>query len=295
MNIGDIAALLTALSWSLASLAFSHGVKKVGSIQANVCRLLFASVFLLFIIVVSGIPFNLSLNQTGYLIVSGIIGLVIGDTFLFKAYEHIGPRLSMLLMATVPAMSALLAFVLFGEALSFKSVTGILITIIGIGLVLYQSADAPAVNKYKISTNGIVFGLLAALGQALGLIFAKFAFQMGDINGFTASFIRISFSTLIMLPVIMTGRKHITLYRVLVTDKKALFSMLTGAFLGSGLGITLSLVAVQKTKVGIASTLMATAPIMMLPMVKVFFKEHLSWQAILGAFIAVSGIAVLFL
>lgn len=294
MNIGDIAALLTALSWSLASLAFSHGVKKVGSIQANVCRLLFASVFLLFIIMVTGIPFNLSLMQTGYLIISGIIGLVIGDTFLFKAYEHIGPRLSMLLMATVPAMSALLAFVLFGEALSFKSVTGILITIIGIGLVLYQSADAPAV-KYKISTNGIVFGLLAALGQALGLIFAKFAFQMGDINGFTASFIRISFSTLIMLPVIMTGRKHITLYRVLVTDKKALFSMLTGAFLGSGLGITLSLVAVQKTKVGIASTLMATAPIMMLPMVKVFFKEHLSWQAILGAFIAVSGIAVLFL
>ena len=294
MNIGDIAALLTALSWSLASLAFSHGVKKVGSVPANVCRLLFASVFLLFIILVSGIPFTLNLTQTGYLIISGIIGLVIGDTFLFKAYEHIGPRLSMLLMATVPAMSALLAFVLFGEALSTKAVTGILITVIGIGLVLYQSSEAPAV-KYKISTNGIIFGLLAALGQALGLIFAKFAFQMGDINGFTASFIRISFSTLIMLPVIMKGKKHIALYRVLVTDKKALLSMLTGAFLGSGLGITLSLIAVQKTKVGIASTLMATAPIMMLPMVKVFFKEHLSWQAILGAFIAVGGIAVLFL
>jgi drug/metabolite transporter (DMT)-like permease len=294
MNIGDIAALLTALSWSLASLAFSHGVKKIGSISANVCRLLFASVFLLIIIAVSGIPFNLSLVQTGYLIISGIIGLVIGDTFLFNAYEHIGPRLSMLLMATVPAMSALLAFVLFGEALSFKAAVGILITIIGIGLVLYQSSDAPAV-KYKINANGIVFGLLAALGQALGLIFAKFAFQMGDINGFTASFIRISFSTLIMLPVIMRGKKHTALYKVLVTDKKVLLSMLTGAFLGSGLGITLSLIAVQKTKVGIASTLMATAPIMMLPMVKIFFKEHLSWQAILGAFIAVGGIAVLFL
>ncbi|MDP4116177.1 MAG: DMT family transporter [Bacteroidota bacterium] len=294
MNIGDLSALLTAFFWSITSLAFSYGVTKIGSMQVNINRLLFASVFLFFIIIFSGIPYCLSFMQIIYLIISGIIGLVLGDTFLFKSYENIGPRLSMLLMAATPAISTLLAFLFLGEGLKFWAVAGILVTACGLGLVLYQRAETPAV-KYKINRAGIIYGLLAALGQALGLIFAKFAFQLGDISGFTAAFIRIFFSALILLPIGLATKKYFNPIKVFSQDKKALLSVLTGTIFGPVLGITFSLIAIQNTKVGIAATLMATSPIMMLPMVRYFFKERLTWQAILGAFIAVGGVAILFL
>jgi len=294
MNIGDLSALLTAFFWSITSLAFSYSVTKIGSMQVNINRLLFASVFLFFIIIFSGIPYCLSFMQIIYLIISGIIGLVLGDTFLFKSYENIGPRLSMLLMAATPAISTLLAFLFLGEGLKFWAVAGILVTACGLGLVLYQRAETPAV-KYKINRAGIIYGLLAALGQALGLIFAKFAFQLGDISGFTAAFIRIFFSALILLPIGLATKKYFNPIKVFSQDKKALLSVLTGTIFGPVLGITFSLIAIQNTKVGIAATLMATSPIMMLPMVRYFFKERLTWQAILGAFIAVGGVAILFL
>ncbi|MCX8010058.1 MAG: DMT family transporter, partial [Ignavibacteria bacterium] len=120
--IGEISALITAFCWSATSLIFTEAGKRIGVIQLNVTRLVLAVVFLAITIFIVNIQIVLSASQTYALILSGIIGLVIGDTFLFYAFDIIGPRKSMMIMSGVPAVSALLAFIFLGEVLSFMSV-----------------------------------------------------------------------------------------------------------------------------------------------------------------------------
>ena len=78
-------------------------------------------------------------------------------------------------------------------------------------------------------------------------------------------------------------------------DKRALLFTAIGSVIGPYLGITFSMIAISHAKVGIASTLMATVPIIMIPMIRFYYKEKLSWISIVGAVVAVSGIAILFL
>jgi len=204
----------------------------------------------------------------------------------------IGARISMLLMALSPALSAILAFIFLNETISFLGIIGILITISGIALVVLERN---ANSKYHITTLGIVYGLLGAMGQAGGLIFAKFAFNEGHITGFIATFIRVFSSVIIFLPIMMLLRKYKNPYKVFNKNKSALGVTLIGTILGPFLGITFSLIAVENTKVGIAATLMSTMPIIMLPMVKYIYKEKLTWRAITGAVIAVLGVGLIFL
>ncbi len=290
--LGELSALLTAVLWSGTSLAFSAAAEKIGSLQLNINRMIFASVFLISTIFLMGYKFDLTSSQFTNLIISGIIGLVIGDSFLFKSYQMIGARISMLLMALSPALSAILAFIFLNETISFLGIIGILITISGITLVVLERN---ANSKYKITTLGIIYGILGAMGQAGGLIFAKFAFNEGHITGFIATFIRVFSSVIIFLPIMMLLRKYKNPYKLFSKDKSALGVTLIGTILGPFLGITFSLIAVENTKVGIAATLMSTMPIIMLPMVKYIYKEKLTWRAITGAVIAVLGVGLIFL
>jgi drug/metabolite transporter (DMT)-like permease len=292
--LGELSALLTAFLWSGTSFAFASAAKRIGSLQLNINRMIIASVLLLITSITAGFSFLLSFSQIINLTISGIIGLVLGDTFLFKAFQNIGARLSMLLMALSPAMSSIMAFFFLNEKLSLTGLIGIAITIMGIVIVVLERKETPDAT-YKISKIGIVYGLLGALGQAGGLIFAKFAFQEGELNEMVATFVRIISSAGIILAgaLIMKRYKNpIVLYK---KDLKALGSTVVGTILGPYLGITFSLIAIANTKVGIAATLMSMMPIIMLPIVRYVYKEKLKWQAIAGAFIAVAGVAVLFL
>lgn len=292
--IGEISGLITALLWSFTAIAFSDATERIGSVQLNINRLILASIFLLLTILIFNIDHNLSSSQLMNLAISGIIGLVIGDSFLFRAYQHIGPRLSILLMAFAPILSAILAYFFLGERIVPLGIVGMLITISGIFMVILERNEVPAV-KYKISKIGFFMGFMAALGQAGGLIFAKLAFDEAPINGFTATFIRTTSSVIVFLPLLIIARNYknpITLYK---SNIKALKSTVAGTIVGPFLGITFSLISVSHTKVGIASTLMSTMPVIMLPLVKYYYKEKLSWVAVTGAFVTVAGIAMLFL
>lgn len=292
MYLGELSALLTAILWSGTSLAFSSAAEKIGSLQLNINRMIFASIFLISTIFIMGYGFNLSSSQYRNLIISGVIGLVIGDSFLFKSYRLIGARVSMLLMALSPAMSAVLAFIFLNEKISSLGILGIAITISGIAVVVSEHKSD---SKYRITLIGILYGLLGALGQAGGLIFAKFAFAEGHITGFVATFIRVFSSVIIFLPIMFLLKKYKNPYRLFNKDKSAFMTTIIGTILGPFLGITFSLIAIENTKVGIAATLMSTMPIIMLPMVKYIQKENLSWRAITGAIITVAGIGLIFL
>lgn len=291
--VGELCGLLTALCWSGSSLAFSAATLRVGPIKLNVTRLIFAAALLSVAVVITGGDIHLSTSQFQSLIISGIIGLVIGDTFLFKSYEIIGARMGMLIMSAAPAISALLAYVLIGEVLSGTAAFGMFVTLLGIALVVLERRETIGGSR-KRHLQGIVFGFLAAAGQGAALVLAKMAFNEGPINGFVATLVRIVSSTIVILPLAWMAGKYDNVYSIYKKDRKALSLTMLGAFLGPFLGITLSLISVANTTVGIAATLMATVPILMLPLVKYVQKEHVSWRAILGASIAVGGVAILF-
>ena len=292
--IGEFSALLTAVLWSFTSIAFSHAAEKIGSIQLNMNRLLLAAFFLLVTILIFNISYHLSSNQVINLSISGIIGLVIGDSFLFKAYRQIGARLSILLMSFAPGLSAIMGYLFLKESISFLGVIGMIVTVMGIILVVSEKSNSPD-SKYKMTASGFFNGFMGAAGQAGGLIFAKLAFDQGEINGFVATFIRIVSSVIIFLPAVLIFHKFNNPIKTYRNNRKALISTLTGTVFGPYLGITFSMFAVANTNVGIAATLMSTMPVLMLPLVLYIYKDKLSWRAIIGAFITVAGVAILFL
>jgi drug/metabolite transporter (DMT)-like permease len=112
--IGEIAALATAILWSGTSIAFSEASVRVNTIYVNITRMVLAVICLLVTMLVFNIHVDLSISQVLYLSISGFIGLVVGDTFLFKAYQYIGARLGMLIMALAPAIAAVLAYFFSG-------------------------------------------------------------------------------------------------------------------------------------------------------------------------------------
>ena len=122
--IGEIAALATAFCWSITSYAFTNVSRRIGAIQVNIDRMGIASVMLISILGVFGISLTLTYNQISNLVISGILGLVLGDSFLFKSFQLIGARLGIIIMAAVPVLSAILAFFFLDEIISFLGMFG---------------------------------------------------------------------------------------------------------------------------------------------------------------------------
>lgn len=294
MIIGEVFAVGAAFMWSWTSIAFAEASRRVSSLTVNITRMLIGSLFLFVTVMVLDANLFLKSNQYVYLVISGFVGLVFGDGFLFKAFQNIGPRLGMLLMSLVPPISAVLGFIFLGEVLSVLTITGIIITITGIMIVILRR-NARIEGNFKISKIGLLYGSIGALGQAVGLIFTKLAFNEGDINGFVASFIRLTSAVIILYPLASVSRKFRNPFKTYKGNRKALGYTAFGSFTGPFLGATFSLLAVANAYVGIAATLMATPPIIMLPIVRYFYKEKLSGISIIGAFIAVCGVAILFL
>jgi len=292
--LGEFFALLTAISWSGGSFAFAEAAERIGSIQLNVNRVILASIFLFITISVFNFDFSISGYQFKYLVISGIIGIVIGDTFLFGAYQRVGARISMLLMSSAPIISTVLAFIFLGESMSLLAIGGMTITILGIAIVVLNGDNSPDA-KYKITRLGIILGLLASAGQAIGLVFAKEAFNSAELNEFVATFIRVFSSVIVILPITIILRKYKNPVKLYLKEPKAFLYTVVGTVFGPFLGITLSLLAIKYTKVGIASTIMATVPVLMLPMSKYIHKERFNWKIILGTFMAVGGVAIIFL
>ena len=292
--VGETCALLTACCWSCSALAFSAATLRVGPIRLNVTRLLMAAVLLFVTVVLAGIDVHLSSSQLRNLAISGIVGLVIGDTYLFKSYETIGARMGMLIMSVAPAISAFLAYILLGEVLGWMGAVGMGVTLLGIAVVVLERREVMTGTR-RVHALGILYGFIAAAGQGAALVLAKMAFNEGPVNGFVASLIRISSAVIVIFPLARLAGEYSNSIAIYRKDKRALWLTFLGSFLGPFLGITLSLVSVTYTTVGIAATLMATVPILMLPLVKFVLKEEVSWRALLGAVVAVGGVAILFL
>ncbi|NMB88408.1 MAG: DMT family transporter [Chloroflexi bacterium] len=296
--IGELAAFGTAICWAFSSIFFTVAGQQVGSMIVNRMRLLFAVLLLLpahYLVLGTWFPTGAGLDRWLWLGASGLVGLVLGDACLLQAYLYIGTRLSMLIMAVVPVISTVLAWLFLGENLSLYKVLGICIAVAGISVVvLERNAGAEAPLDRRSFVLGILCALGGALGQALGLILAK----RGLVNGFPALsgvMMRMLVAMLsFWLLTLLMGQARPTLARTFHSPR-ALRSVAAGSFIGPFLGVWLSLIAVQASLVGVASTLMALTPILLLPVAHWAFQEKVSLRAVSGTFVSMAGIALIFM
>ncbi len=294
MLFGEISALSAAVLWSFSSMVFTDAAKRLGTLMLNITRMALASVLIIITMLIFGGEVMPTFNQVWLLALSGFVGLVIGDTFLFKSYTVLGPRVTSLIMSSNPAMAAIIAFLVFGEVLAPLSILGMIITLAGISLVVLSKNKSES-NRFHITKLGIFYGFMGAVGQATGLIFAKMALNELAISPLMATLVRISASVLMLFPIMLVLKKWQNPITMFKEDRRALLLVGIGSIIGPYLGISLSFVAITYAKIGIASSLMSTVPILMLPLSRIVYKEKLTPVSIIGAFIAVGGVAMLFM
>ena len=198
-SIGELSALLTAFLWSMTAISFELAAKKIGSELVNIGRLLIALILLTITVFAAGLSTDISNFQALFLVLSGLVGLVFGDGFLFKALQLVGARISMVVMSLAPALSLILALIFLNEIITPIGILGICITLGGILFVVSENSTGIR-RKSNINLMGYIFAFLGALGQAIGLILAKVAFNEGEINGFVATYYRIIPAIVLLLP-----------------------------------------------------------------------------------------------
>ncbi len=294
--MGEIAAVFTAVCWSFTSIFFNNASRLIGSVRVNRLRLLVSTVILLIVhLVVMGslIPVHATPEQWIWLGLSGIIGLALGDAFLFQAYVHIGARLTTVIMALDPVFSALIAWIWLGEKLTLMEVVGIVITIFGVAWVVMEQRNGQGAHTRKDLILGVLCGIGAVLGQAIGFVLSKKGLA-NDFSPLSAVLMRILISTAVMwVLALFSGRIKDTFDGF--KNSPARNNILAGSVFGPCLGVWASMVAVQLVPVGIASTIMSTRPILMLPLAKIFYNEKITIRAIVGTVIALIGVSVIFL
>ena len=296
-HIGELAALITSVFWAATSTFFTIGGRGVGSVVLNRTRLLLAIFLLLLahLILRQPLPMDISLDRLFWLSLSGVIGLTVGDALLFQALVMVGPRISMLMMSLAPVIGAALAWLFLGERLNAGQILGISLTIGGIAWVVAERTGRVETQidrrKYLI---GVLFALGGATGQALGLVTAKQGLS-GDFSALSGTLVRMLAAAAVLWLITIFQHKVKSTFTQLRDHPRAFNFILLGSITGPTLGVTFSLIAVQNTAVGVASTLMALPPILLLPVSHYVFGERFGWQAIAGTLVAITGVALLFL
>jgi len=294
--IGEIAGLATSFFFALTSIIFAASGRMVGSQVTNRIRLILALTYLVilnFILFGEPLPLSADSSRWIWLGLSGVIGLSLGDTFYFQSLISIGPRLGSLLLSLAPIFGSVIAWVFFGEILTPLQITGIILALSGIAWVVMSHKELPN-TPHGHTRRGVFFGVLAGLGQATGLVLSKQG-MFGNFSPFQANAIRMFTALLFTWTLTLIQGKAGTTIATLREKPGAIRLLALGALVGPVLGVSSSLFAVQNTEVGVASTLMALPPVILLPVSYFAFKEKIGWQAVAGTFLAILGVAVLFL
>jgi len=299
-HVGEFAALLTAVFWTITALAFESASKKIGSLAVNIIRLSIAFVFLSIYTLFSRgffFPSDASVHNWGWLALSGLVGFVIGDLCLFQAFVVIGARTSMLIMSLAPPVAALTGWIILGEHFTFQNTAGMALTLTGIALVVLNRTPKKGVpGKKEMRLSYPIAGLLLAFGgaagQGVGLVLSKLGMQ--EYNAFASSQIRvlagiagfaIVFSFLGRWASVIEALHHVP----------AMKRLTIGAFFGPFLGVSFSLLAIQHTNTGVASTIMSIVPVLIIAPAVIINKEKLTIREVLGAVLAVAGVSLFFI
>lgn len=294
-HYGEFAALLVAFFWTITALSFESAALKVGSLPVNLIRLVFGFAFLSILTWIyrgNPLPTDASTHNWIWLSVSGLIGFVLGDLFLFKSYTIVGSWFAMLIMTLAPPLAAIFGWIILGEKMGWLSLLGMFLTISGITLAIFSRGS----KKEKFTINkplkGIIFAFLGAFGQGLGIVFSKLGMESYD--AFASTQIRI-ITGIIGFIIIVTLSKRWKSIALAFKNRNGIGGIAIGSFFGPFLGVSFSLIAIKHTNTGIASTIMAIVPILIIPPSVFLFNHKITLREIIGAFLGVAGVILFFL
>ena len=298
-NTGELAALGTALCWTATAFCFQAAGRAIGSLTVNLLRLMLALALLsLLAWVMRGRawPDDASAHAWLWLSISGLIGFAFGDLCLFRAFVLLGARRSTLVMSLVPPITAFIGWVALGEVLGLLQITAIALTVTGVILAVRQrSAGGAGVSKEHAPVElgkGVLLALGGAVGQAGGLVLSKHG--MGDYHAMAATQIRVM-AGIAGFTVVFTAARWWPRLWDARRSPRGLALTAIGALLGPVTGVTLSLYAVQHTATGVAASIMAVTPILVIPVAAIVYRERITARSVLGAMVAVVGVVLLFL
>ncbi|MCK6511183.1 DMT family transporter [Myxococcota bacterium] len=308
--MGELAALASAAMWAIASLVYARLGLTIRALALNLLECTFALLMLSLVLCVW------TLNdpsvarwpdaQSAYLLLgSGLIGVAFGDTAYFHSLNRLGPRRSLIVSALTPALTAVLASLFLREAITLAMLLGMALTLGGIFWVIHEKHHHPQADASEpseppdsptytlIEWRGVAWGLLAAFCQAAGNILTKKG--GGTLPALPIAMFRLAAGVLsLFLLVLLLGRLRESV--VPLQNKHQVQLLLLATFFGTFLGIWLQVVGLRYApSAGIASTLSSTSPLFVLPLAFFVLREPLGVRAILGAFFAICGVAILFL
>jgi drug/metabolite transporter (DMT)-like permease len=296
-HLGEITGILTAVCWTVSALTFSVATRRAGSLTVNLFRLLFAMIlYMAWSKLMRGLwlPTDATPEAWKWLSVSGLIGFVLGDYFLFTSFAYQSAKVSMLIMSLAPPIATLFGVLILHESFTLLNFIGMILVLTGIAIVILkrEEVDDKMTHKLNYPVKGLLLAFGGAAGQGIGAVFSKLG--MGSYDPFASSQIR-TITGIVGFLLIISLTRNWKRVKTSILHQKALKPLLIGSFFGPFLGVSLSLLSFQHTKVGIASTLIATVPVFILLPSVLFLGEKLNWKEVVGAFLAVGGMFVFFI
>ena len=301
--LGELISIGVAFSWTATALLSEFGSKRLGNLTLNVLRMALALLFslvLFWVVMGSPLPPIGSMEACGWMLLSGLVGYVIGDFCLFQCYIIIGSRYGQLFMTLAPLSAALMAWVTLGQQMTMMSIVAMLVTLTGIGISVIGRGEHHKVSL-KLPANGVLFAVGAAVCQGVGLVLSKIGmdhYQTTDMPEwlipFSANFFR-CVAGIIGFMLLLYWREGFAPLRTAMHDRKGLTVATATTVFGPFVGVGFSLMAVQYTDAGIASTLMAMTPVIILLPSYWLFGQKITWRSVLGALISVVGVSLFFL
>ena len=303
--IGELISIGVAFSWTATALLSEFGSKRLGNLTLNVLRMALTLLFSVVLFsLVMGQPLSAmgtSWEACGWMLLSGLVGYVIGDFCLFQCYIIIGSRFGQLFMTMAPLAAAVTAWVTLGQQMTLMSIVAMLVTLLGIGISVLGRGEHHRVSL-KLPLNGVLYAIGAAVCQGVGLVLSKIGMDHYEVSAampdwlipFSANFYR-CVAGIIGFTILLYFRDGLAPLREALHDKKGLSVATATTIFGPFVGVGFSLMAVQYTAAGIASTLMAMTPIIILLPSYLLFHEKITLKAVFGAIISVVGVSLFFL
>lgn len=288
---GELAALAAAFVWALSTVMFGQLGKFLSPLLLNLAKGIVAiALTVLTLLLWGNLQPQLSGSATGWLLLSGVIGIGLGDTAYFMALNHLGARRVLLIESLAPPMTALLALLFLGEQLSAIAWFGILLTLLGVAWVIAERTPIRTEAAVRPG-RGVIWGLLAALGQSVGAVLSRSVLADTVVDPLWSGLLRIIAGVgvlCLILGLTKSPRSGLTTVRL----RPLLPRIVLAAFLATYLGIWLQQVALKYSPAGIAQALLATSPLFVLP-ISVAMGDRVTGRAILGGLVAVGGIWLL--
>lgn len=293
---GEVAALAAAFLWAVSTLLFGRLGKHLSPLLLNLTKGILALGMMGLTLVLSGRGFSgLTPVPMALLLLSGAIGIGLGDTAYFSAINSLGARRALLLETLAPPLAAVMALTFLGERLRSTAWMGILLTLLGVAWVISERVPGtplPADRQgHDQQRQGLIWGCLAALGQATGAVLSRAALAGTLMDPLWSTLLRLG-GGLGVLALLLRFQGPVYLQMQPLRSLRLLGAVAIAALLGTYLGIWLQQTSLKYAPTGIAQALTATSPLFILPLAALV-GERVTWRASLGVIVAIGGIWLL--